>query len=284
MARSTEPRHFPRSDDPVARFEAVVKRGRSLHRRQQVVTGTGAGGAVAASALAVGFLTGGRGTQNVSTNSVESAAVVTLPKSSAATPTITDAGGVTTTADLDGRTLNITVRDPHQPVLPGAQACVTVDLTAPSGAGPVAEGVGCDARSTDGGTSEFALQPTNGASVGCASVAERLVRPDAPVSSEGSSAPQILVNESEPAGPDITIEDPSILNPDTPTSSTPGHTSATREVTHQFTSTIPSTLPPGRYQLRISSTSGVGDGCAGEIEGSTEIERSSDVVIDILVN
>jgi hypothetical protein len=28
----------------------------------------------------------------------------------------------------------------------------------------------------------------------------------------------------------------------------------------------------------------VGDGCAGEIEDSTEIERSSDVVIDILVN
>lgn len=265
MARSTEPRRYPTSDDPVARFEAVVRRGRSIQRRQQVVTGAGTGGAVAASALAVGFLVGGRGADQVrtdGTDTTETAAVVTIPRASTVPDAVVDpsSSGIDVTTEVVGRTVTITVTDPHQPAVEGAQACATVDVTAASGPGPVLEGRSCDPEATDTDLTPLVLERTDGTAVVCAAVVER----GTPTTAE-------------------TLPLPLPADPASPTSSTPGHVTTTRSVRHRFTTEIPKDLPNGRYELRIIATSGVGDGCDAPVEGSTELERSSDTVIDLKV-
>lgn len=55
----------------------------------------------------------------------------------------------------------------------------------------------------------------------------------------------------------------------------------TAEVSTSYSYTIEESLPSGEYELEVSATSGLGDGCAGSEAGTTEVEESAEASAQI---
>jgi hypothetical protein len=162
MTRSSDPtRSFPPPTDAAARYDAVVRRGRSLRRRQRLARGAGAGGA-ALVVLLVAVLVIGRAGGSDNENQV-----VTNPTSS--TTSVPPSTKMTVTATFTAPSVDVTVDDPNLPQTPEAHQCVYVRL-APIGDSQAAltEARSCWTPATDGpvDTTE-PFSPLGGPEIGC---------------------------------------------------------------------------------------------------------------------
>jgi hypothetical protein len=156
---------FPPPEDAAARYDAVLRRGRSLRRRHQVAVGAGTGGLLALVLLAVVVVSAGRG-------GGKDDQVVTDPRPTTTTSTTTTTTTKPTfavTATATATKITVTVTDPAFPVAAGARQCVYVRV-APSGPSGVAttEGTGCAGAGEADITTD--LTPIE-AEIGCAGVA-----------------------------------------------------------------------------------------------------------------
>lgn len=195
MSRPT--RSFPSPEDAAARYDAVLRRGHSLRRRQRLVTGAGAGGAVLAVLATVVFVT-------TSGSDTDDNQVVTDP--TVTTTTVQTPAGMSVTVTASASSVEVTVDDPAQPKVPEAQICAYVSVAPTGQSGIAAAEVGpvCWTPATDGSAATTAdLRLTQGAAVYCpATTAER--DPDAPPTSAPTSVPTKRVEHdfdfSIPAG------------------------------------------------------------------------------------
>lgn len=234
-------RSFPPPEDAAARYDAVLRRGRSLRRRQRLVRGAGAGGAaIAVVAVAVAVSVGG-----ASNNPVVIDQAGTTTTSITATTAGTPAA-MSVTVMADSRAVAVRISDPAQAAAPTARICAQVRL-ALQGAAQVAaaEGSACWTPAVDGSVDTTGdLRPTNGAEVGCATSQTR----------EGAG--------TQSRG------DPATTTPatTTPVATTP----ATRSVRHDFSFPVPAGLPAGKYVAEVTGVSGLGDGCPPSTDGEAE--------------
>ena len=165
MSRPTP--SFPPPTEPTARYDAVVRRGHQLRRRQRLVRGAGAGGAALALVLVVVLVAGAVGGTDDQT-------VANGPTTSTSSTTTTaDPTAMSVVVMADARAVAVTVDDPVQPADPSSQVCVHVRLAVDGGSG-VAAAVGdvCWRPEVPGDTMST-LQLANGVEIGCPAVVER---------------------------------------------------------------------------------------------------------------
>lgn len=176
------------------RFDAIVSRGTSLRRRRQLLGATGTGVTAAACVAIIVAVSGSPGTtkQSVTANQPNAPEPTTAPTTAAPTvtpPTTGPRSDEFMTIDRTGRTLTIAINDPatrlvqtQQDTSFRSQQCVTVTMSTAGGT-PVAEGHGC--RSLESlfdspAEAEVVVQTsvdlhrTDGVSVGCATIDERM--------------------------------------------------------------------------------------------------------------
>ncbi|HTO00460.1 MAG TPA: hypothetical protein VL068_07280 [Microthrixaceae bacterium] len=180
------PNHFPPVGDE-NRYDAIVSKGRSIRHRRQAVFGAGASSVLAACIALVVIFSGGNGAAEH--GSIYANQGDKNDKPAKVDPTIAPEK-MSLSVDREDNTFTINVNDPRMAVpTPGqplddvsykSQQCILLSLEDGSGQ-VVAEGFGCnpfDPASQPGaqpGTAvSVALNMTDGLSVGCSSVTERI--------------------------------------------------------------------------------------------------------------
>lgn len=148
-------RSYPPPGDAAARYDAVLRRGRSLRRRRNLARGAGTGGAVLATVLALVLVAPGGGE---------------VDRPTAVDPTPPKFMSVDTVTDEDGRTMTVVVVDPAFPVDERARQCVSVEFTPVDGP-PRAVARTRDCTGQD--PTDEPLTAVDRASISCSTVLER---------------------------------------------------------------------------------------------------------------
>jgi hypothetical protein len=219
-----------------SRFTAIVSRGRMIRRRRQMGVGAGAGGAIAVTALAVVLVTG------MSTPSEDRGVVAgrddsTAPTTETTTTVPAAPDGITVLLDTDVVPIRVVVTDPAQPVATAEDEPAQQCVLA-------------------------TLNDAGGAAVaegwGCHTGSDQ-------VGSGGATTVSL-----SPLGP----TQPQIGCASTLTRSDPVERS-TASVSSTFDLEPPAALASGTYELTVQAVSGIGDGCPGTAEGSSEAENEA---------
>lgn len=179
---------YPQVGSP-DRFDAIIAQGTSMRRRRRVLGATGTGVTVAACVAIVIAVSGSPGPKKQSITANQPDAPVTTATHTTV-PTESDhVNDEFMTITGGGRSFVVTIDDPATRLVQtsdetsfASQQCVTVTMSTMSGA-PIAEGNTCRPLEVLGtllnGEVDVAdtavdLRPTDGVSVGCAAVDERL--------------------------------------------------------------------------------------------------------------